>query len=309
MLRILVVFAGLLALVMGVGAQDEPRINIYNCYSDGECVHAVTSQEWTAEQAALVIGEAAPGLNAAIVCIEGDGCVWTMLSENELELANGGDGIVETFDVIDLDDYPAELLELDFDNPVPPIEDGDSSNGRTWVVMCEDVDACRGSRSKITDAEAELIIGEEKPEGSAYVFCDAAGCRWLTWETEITPLDGRWLANTHVPQTRNCPVDGLPLERFVASGERQITFSKPAQPADIFASSTSNFDSVKQMKPALNDYVLRLGVGSGQFGAHVIYDWIVVTESFVTGSIVVDLPSIYGGRCTIYIAWDMQHGN
>lgn len=304
MSRFSILLIALLLIAGSAIAQESPLINVYTCYNDGECAHAVTSQEWTAEEGELLIGEPAPSASASIVCLEGGDCTWTELSEADIELASGGDGIIESIEVIDLDDYPAELLEIDFDEIAEPGED--VSDGRVWVVMCSG-DVCRVSRSKITRNEAEILLDEEMPEGSAYILCDAEGCRWQVWDETIQPLDGEWYLETHAPKAHNCPVGGVPLESLVTAGERSITFSKPAQAIDVFAADTGNFDSVRQATPSQNSYLLSLGVGSGQFGSRVIYDWTVVTESFVVGSVVIDIPSIYGGRCIVYIPWEMQH--
>lgn len=304
MSRFLVILAALLLGTAGASAQDAPLINVYTCYSDGECSHAVTSQEWTAEEAELVIGDPAPSPDASIVCLEGGSCTWTELSESDIEITNGGDGIIESVEVIDLDGYPAELLDFDFEDTAGPSEYTD--DGRVWVVMCSG-ETCRAARSKITKSEAEIILGEEMPEGDAYVLCDAGGCRRQIWDEAIQPLDGLWFLETRTPQARNCPVSGLPLDTLVRAGERSISFSKPVKAVDVFAADTGNFDVVRQATPSQNSYVLSLDVGSGQFGSRVIYDWTVVTEAFVVGGVVIDLPSIYGGRCVIYIPWEMHH--
>ena len=93
----------------------------------------------------------------------------------------------------------------------------------------------------------------------------------------------------------------------MTTGQSVITLSQPVQPVDIFAADIGNFDSVRQAVPSQNSYVLSLGVGCGQFGSRVIYDWTVVTDSFVVGSVVIDIPSISGGRCIVYIPWEMQY--
>lgn len=302
MSRYWLIAAALLVLVAGVSAQEATLVNVYMCYSDGECGHAVTSQEWTPEQAELVIGEPAPSANASIVCVENGACVWTELSESDIELANGGDGTIEPVEIINLDGYPTELLELDFDDIPEP-----GGDGRVWVVICSG-DICRTMRSKITRSEAELIIGEDAPDGDFYILCDEDGCRWQVWDAVLQPADGTWELQTHTPQMRNCPTSGLPLDRLVQFGERTITFSKPARPVDIFVADTGAFDTVREATPSQNSYVLSLGVGSGQFASRIIYDWTVVTETVVVGSVVIDIPSISGGRCIVYIPWEMQHG-
>lgn len=304
MSRLWIMIVALLAVAAGSNAQGTPLVNVYNCYADGECAHAVTSQEWTADQGELLIGEPAPTPNASIVCIEGGDCVWSSLSESEIEIANGGDGIIEPIEVIDLAGYPTELLELDFDEIADPIEA--TGNERVWVVICTD-GTCRVTRSKITRSEAEFLLNEELPEGDFYILCDEEGCRWQAWDDRIQPLDGEWFLETYAPQAQNCPVGGVPLERLVTAGERDITFSQPAKPVDVFSADIGSFDSVQQATPTQNSYVLSLGVGSGQFGSRVIYDWTVVTEAFVVGSVVIDIPSISGGRCIVYIPWEMKH--
>ncbi len=145
---------------------------VYNCYADGECAHAVTSQEWTAELAELVIGEPAPVPGASIVCIEGGDCVWSPLSESEIEVANGGDGAIEPIEVVDLDGYPAELPDLDFDEVATPTDE--TSSRRVWAVICED-GTCRATRSKLTRSEAEILLNEEIPDDDFYILCDEEG--------------------------------------------------------------------------------------------------------------------------------------
>lgn len=304
MSRLWIVIAALFAISTGASAQDDSLVNVYNCYADGECAHAVTSQEWTAEQAELVIGEPAPAPDASIVCLEGGDCVWSPLSETEIEIANGGDGVVEPIEVIDIDGYPAELLDLNFDEDVEATDT--ARDGRVWMVICEN-GTCRATRSKITRSDAEVLFDDEHPEGDFYILCDEDGCRWVVWDADIQPLNGEWFLETHAPQASNCPVGGVPLESLVTAGQRDIVFSEPVQPIDIFTADTGTFDSVQQAMPSQNSYVLSLGVGSGQFGSRVIYDWTVVTEAFAVGSIVIDIPSISGGRCIVYIPWEMQH--
>jgi|GEM_PF-3294755 len=292
-----------------VNAQDESRVNVYLCYEDGECGHSVTSQELTQREAEIVLGAVAPSADASIVCMKEGDCVWSKLSESDIETVSGGDGIIEPL-AINLDDYPAELLEIDFEALENPSESSPSEietpNSRFWVVMCQD-ETCHTTRSKTTKPDAEILIGQEAPEGDFFILCDEEGCRWQLWTGDIQPLDGTWLLETYPPTASNCPEGGIPIDSLVTSGEREATFSKPAQPVDIFSDDTSRFDRVQQASTSLNNYVLSLGIGSGQFSSQVVYDWTVVQDTFVIGNIVIDLPSIYGGRCVVYIPWEMHH--
>lgn len=287
-------------------AQDETLVNIYIC-AENNCHHSAASQELTYDDVEFLLGEAAPGASSSAVCVD-DVCTWTDLSEADIELIAGGDGVIEPVDAV-----PGQFLPDTVDNelaqpadPAMVFDDPTLDSRDFWMLSCR-ADACRTTRSKITKSEAIIILGEEPPAGDYYIRCDEEGCRWQLWSGDLLPNDGSWQLDARSLSDFNCPEDDSnPLEQFTTQMTGLKTWTNPPQPADIIEGNIANFDAVTQSIPYTNGYLLRLEVGSGQFTSTVNYEWAVMTASLISGTIVLDLPSIYGGRCVVYVPFNLR---
>lgn len=306
MKKLLWLFPVLMFNALAIRAQDEPLVNIYIC-ADSECHHSAASQELNYDDAEFLLGEAAPSPAASVVCFD-DTCSWTELSETDLETVVGGDGVIEPVDAVPVQFLP-DAADTNLAQPADPamvFDDPTLDSRDFWMLNCRG-DVCRTTRSKITKAEATIILGEEPPAGDYYVRCDEDGCRWQLWSGDILPNDGTWEIDVRNVSASNCPEDASnPLDQLTTQMSGAKTWTNPPQPADIVEGGVANFDTVTQSIPYRNGYALRLDIGSGQFSSTVNYEWAVMTEELISGTIVLNLPSIYGGRCVVYLPFNLS---
>lgn len=174
----------LLLLTAGVAAaQEERRVDVYIC--DVECSHTVVSQEYTVSEFEFLLGESAPGPDSIVVCFESGGCGWSQLPIEDIEIAAGGDGIVEPIDF-----FPAPLPAPSgppSSEPADPsqfIDDLTLDNREFWVMNCRN-DVCTIGRRKVSAREASTLTGTLPPPGNHYIRCDGGRCGWTAGDTTL----------------------------------------------------------------------------------------------------------------------------
>jgi len=98
------------------GGPDNPQLVF--CEAGG-CTFSEISGELSYEDTSLVLGEEDPHGNNVIVCQSGMGCQWSAVSPEDLDLVNGGDGIVEgepmIFDEDEVDAIDSDEMIFDED--------------------------------------------------------------------------------------------------------------------------------------------------------------------------------------------------
>jgi hypothetical protein len=295
---------GLLLLASAAAAQDEPRINVYVC--DVECSHTVTSQEFTADEWELVLGEPPPSPTSHIVCLEAGGCGWSDVPIEEVEIVTGGDGIVEPIEFIPPLPPPPDTAPSAPADPATVIDDATLDNREFRVVNCRG-DRCTVGRRTVSAHEATIIMGDPPPPGPHHIRCDAGGCRWVRGDGTIQPRDGRWEGDAGVQLANNCVNDAAleAIQNIAGSGVK--TWSRPPRITNFWEGAFTGWDRVTTATPAPNTYRLTLQQGFDQFRAIVTYEWVILSETFIAASVELDLPSIPSGRCRVYISVTMQH--
>lgn len=309
MTRLLILIALLLATAE-LQAQEGALVDVYICETGSGCSHSVTSQEFDRNAWEVTLGYPPAGANASVVCLGSGACGWTNEAIEDIDAREGGDGIVEPIETIPADYLPTPENATPPDEPADPstlIDDPNLDSRDFWVLICRE-GQCRTARSKITLNDAIILIGEEPPAGDFYIRCDETGCQWELWGGTIQPIDGMWRIDQRNPTAFNCPQDANnTLENLTAQFSGEKTWTNPPQPADIFDSPLTEWDRVVPSIPYTNGYTLRLVQESDMLNASVVYEWAVISESFISGTVVIDLPSILGGRCVVYVPFEMTH--
>lgn len=130
---ILLLSVTLIAPLGPAQAQDDnPNPAIMICMQEAGCIHSEKSGELTTEQMTHLLGANETG-GDTVVCTFSDGCQWSAVGPEDLDLAFGGDGKLDSEKKPALDlpagsDSDSLFGEIEIgENPIVPV-------GGTWVA-------------------------------------------------------------------------------------------------------------------------------------------------------------------------------